>query len=114
MRLTVHLHRKTMETIRRVAKALGTPPATLIRMVLISSLQAGPSATSRLSEDSQPYTIPLPDGLALSLWEQSKTRRVSRGAIVRGILESVDWDRLEQDIQSGEFYRRLARGDLGR
>lgn len=104
----MYVREETLSQIQRVAKRTGLSISALIRLLLISSLRAGPVRTGK-KENLRMLTIKLPVWLNLELWEQSKTRRVSRGAIVRGILESVDWDRLEQDIMSGEFYRRWAK-----
>lgn len=104
----MYVREETLSQIQRVAKRTGLSTSALIRLLLISGLRAGPVRTGE-KKNLQMLPIKLPVWLILELWEQSKTRKVSRGAIVRGILESVDWDRLEQDIMSGEFYRHWAK-----
>lgn len=104
----MYVHEETLSQIQRVAEKMGLSTSVLIRLFLLSGLRAKPVKTGE-KENLRMLTIKLPVWLILELWEQSKTRKVSRGAIARGILESVDWNRLEQDIMSGEFYRRWAK-----
>lgn len=105
---TTCVQKETLSQIGRVAERTGLSASALIRLFLISGLRAGPVRTGE-KENLQMLTIMLPVWLILELWEKSKARKVSRGAIIRGILESVDWDRLEQDIMSGTFYWHWAK-----